>query len=56
MKVGDLVKHVNGGDIGIVVECDDEFYSYKIHWSRWWATGWYTPDMFVLLKKNKLFS
>tara|TARA_A100001391_G_C4994342_1_gene258996 strand:- start:643 stop:804 length:162 start_codon:yes stop_codon:yes gene_type:complete len=51
MKVGDLVKHVNDGDIGLVVECDDDFYSYKVTWSRWSTTGWYTPDRLVVIKK-----
>ena len=51
MKVGDLVKHINDGDIGLVVECDDDFYSYKVTWIRWSTTGWYTPDRLVVIKK-----
>ena len=51
MKVGDLVKHINDGDIGLVVECDDDFYSYKVTWTRWSTTGWYTPDRLVVIKK-----
>jgi hypothetical protein len=39
MKVGDLVKHKNDGDIGIVVKCDDDFYSYKVTWPKWSTTG-----------------
>jgi hypothetical protein len=51
MKVGDLVKHKNDGDIGLVVECDDDFYSYKVTWPRWSTTGWYSPDRLVVIKK-----
>jgi hypothetical protein len=53
MKLGDLVKHKNNGDIGIVVKCDDEFYSYKVTWPKWYGstTGWYSPDILVVIKK-----
>ena len=51
MKVGDLVKHIDDGDIGLVVECDDYFYSYKVTWISWSTTGWYTPDRLVVIKK-----
>ena len=52
MKAGDLVKHIDDGDIGLVVECDDYFYSYKVTWIRWSTTGWYTPDRLVVIKKD----
>ena len=51
MKVGDLVKHINDGDIGLVVECDDEFYSYKVTSPRWSTTGWYSRGILVVIKK-----
>ena len=55
MKVGDLVKHINDGDIGLVVECDDEFYSYKVTWPRWSTTGWYSRSILVVIKKFDFF-
>ena len=51
MKVGDLVKHINDGEIGLVIDCDDEFYSYKVTWPRLSITGWYRPDSLVVIKK-----
>ena len=51
MKVGDLVKHKNDGDIGIVVDCDDDFYSYKVTWPRWSTIGWYKADRLAVIKK-----
>ena len=51
VKVGDLVKHIDDGNIGLVVECDYFFYSYKITWAKWSTTGWYSPDRLVVIKK-----
>ena len=57
MQVGDLVKHINDDDIGLIIDYDASICNpYKVKWARWSTTGWYTPDRLVSLKKNKLFS
>ena len=57
MQVGDLVKHINDDDIGLIIDYDARICNpYKVKWARWSTTGWYTPDRLVSLKKNKLFS
>jgi len=54
MKIGDLVKHLIDGEIGLIVECEGIFglWAYKVSWPKWSTTGWYTPDRLVPLKKS----
>ena len=33
MKVGDLVRYNDDGDIGIILEVDVDFDYYRVHWS-----------------------
>ena len=57
MKIGDLIKHIKDGEIGLIVDYDASICnSYKVTWPRWSTVGWYTPDRLVPLKKIKLFS
>jgi len=57
VKIGDLIKHINDGEIGLIIDYDAKISnSYKVTWPRWSTVGWYTPDRLVPLKKNKLFS
>ena len=57
MQIGDLIKHIKDGEIGLIVDYDASISnSYKVTWPRWSTVGWYTPDRLVPLKKNKLFS
>ena len=53
MKVGDLVKHIDDGDIGFIIGYDATARSsYKVQWPRWSTTGWYKADRLVPLKKS----
>ena len=57
MQIGDLIKHINDGELGLIIDYDAKISNcYKVTWPRWATTGWYTPDRIVPLKKNKLFS
>jgi len=53
MKVGDLVKHCNDGEIGLIIDYNATARSaYKVHWSRWSTTGWFQAHRLVALKKS----
>jgi hypothetical protein len=56
MQIGDLIKHINDGEIGIIIDYDASICNpYKVKWPRWLTTGWYTPDRLVSLKKINFF-
>ena len=53
MQVGDLIKHIDDGDIGLIIDYDARVcYSYKVQWPRWSTIGWYKADRLVTLKKR----
>ena len=53
MQVGDLIKHINDGEIGLIIDYDaDARSAYKVQWPRWSTTGWYQAHRLVTLKKR----
>ena len=53
VQVGDLIKHINDGEIGLIIDYDaDARSAYKVQWPRWSTTGWYQAHRLVTFKKR----
>ncbi len=59
MKVGDLVKHYQSMDYGIVVQretigCDQETIRWKVAWVKWGHVGWiYNPNLLEVVSESR---
>ena len=40
MRIGSLVKYLDDGDLGIIIDIDPCSGQFRVHWLSAWGYGW----------------